>query len=304
MTPISTLIQSFLDESDINLRSRSQYKRILDIYYRWLTNQGIDVHHFTKGDIVQYKRYIQTHCKERTVNNYLVVIRKYVNWLRDNNHTEVNMDNLKPVRVRLTFTKLPLTEWEVKKLLNFRERTIKDRRDKFMIRMLLATGFRLSEMLGVKVSDVYTTKKKFYIRITRKGKLHQEAYRIPETTYLSLIKWIDANRLKPDQYVIFNTVYSNRLSLGAATHIIKYRMIRAGINDQFKSAHSLRHTFATMMVKNGMSLMTVSKALGHASIKTTEVYTQQYGHYLVNNAEYINKVETLITSSNYKVFRL
>ena len=302
MTPISTLIQSFLDESDINQRSRAQYKRILDIYYRWLTNQGIDVHHFTKGDIVQYKRYIQTHCKERTVNNYLVVIRKYVNWLRDNNHTEVNMDNLKPVRVRLTFTKLPLTEWEVKKLLNFRERTIKDRRDKFMIRMLLATGFRLSEMLGVKVSDVSKHKKGYYIRIIGKGKLAPTQTRITERLYRYIMAWIADNKLRVTDYIIFNTHTRGSLNIITATMMIKYRMRRVGINDELKSAHSLRHTFAVTLLKNGMSIYTVKAAMRHANVRTTELYTTQYDKYVTNNAEYINQLEKIQTKSNCKLY--
>jgi site-specific recombinase XerD len=235
---------------------------------------------------------------------YVIILKKYISWLNNNNHTDINLEGLKPIRISKSFSKQPLTEWEMKKLLGFHIRNIKDSRDKFMIKLLLATGLRLSEALSIKVSDVSYSNKKHYISITRKGKLQPISYAIPLSLYDAIRQWIETNKLKTNQHIIFSLPYKDQLNSNTATHIIKNRMRRAGINSVTKSAHSLRHTFATNLLKQGFSIYDVKAALGHASLKTTEIYTSQFDSYLTNKADYLNRLDKLITGSNYKVFPL
>jgi len=305
MTSINDLISGFLLECDISDRSRIEYRKIITGFYRYLSTSGIDPLHFTKADFWKYKRQMQTNLKERTSNMYVVTVRKYVNWLYENKHIEFSIEKLRMTRVKKTFAKEPLTQAEVHRLLSFRERTLKDRRDKMLIRLLLATGLRISEATNMRVSDVVTKKRQHYLMIIPKGRLKPIEFGIPTSTFQALQQWITDNRLKKDDYLLFSTADRKRpMAMSSVSAIIKNRMLRVGITSALKSAHSLRHTFAIELLKNGFSIYDVKCALRHANINTTEIYTRDYDTFIIRDTKFLNRIDKVVSGSNYKIFNL
>jgi site-specific recombinase XerD len=67
--------------------------------------------------------------------------------------------------------------------------------------------------------------------------------------------------------------YGHRLATGSISRIVKSRLRKAGLNSKYYTAHSLRHTAATVALKAGASLEKVQEMLGHADINTTLMYT-------------------------------
>lgn len=302
-TPITFLVGSFLSECDISERSRIEYRKIIDYWYRWLSSNSIDPHQFSKQDFWQYKRHTQTHLKERTVNIYLIILKKYINWLNENKHTDVRIEGIRLPKIKKTFTKEPLTPAEVNRLLNFKEKTLKDRRDKMLIRLLLATGLRLTEALNVRVSDIQRKRRRHYLIVQGKGQLKPIEFGIPDVTYQALQQWIEEAKLRKDHYLIFSTADRKRpMTMSAGSSVIKNRMRRVGITSETKSAHSLRHTFAVTLLKEGISIYDVKAALRHSNLSTTEIYVRDYNSYIINNGKFLSKIGHLVSSPDYKVF--
>jgi integrase/recombinase XerD len=146
-------------------------------------------------------------------------------------------------------------------------------RDRAMLELLYATGLRVSELVGLKMSDLqldagYLTAfgKRSKQRIVPMGEAAREAL----TCYLRqgrhlLLKGRESSH-----------VFLNRAGKGLTRQgfwkIIKKRALASGIRKNI-TPHTLRHSFATHLLENGADLRSVQTMLGHADISTTQIYT-------------------------------
>ena len=148
-----------------------------------------------------------------------------------------------------------------------------DYRDRAMLELLYATGLRVSELIGIKLSDLQLDVgylvafgKRSKQRIVPIGEVAIEALQ----TYLKLARpLMSREKTSPE-------VFLNRSGEGLTRQgfwkIIKRRAQQAGINKNI-TPHTLRHSFATHLLDNGADLRSVQTMLGHADISTTQIYT-------------------------------
>jgi integrase/recombinase XerC len=149
-------------------------------------------------------------------------------------------------------------------------------RDAAILELLLQTGMRLSELVGLQLGDVELPG-----RITRDaetvGRLHilgkgRKARWIPLNYKAchALKTWLD---VRPEgTSALFVTKFDQAIGPRAIQHVVHKYLREAGVSGA--SVHTLRHTFATHHVAQGTSLRTVQEVLGHASLKTTSIYVQ------------------------------
>ena len=76
-----------------------------------------------------------------------------------------------------------------------------------------------------------------------------------------------------DDRALFGSRDSNRISVTAVHRLVKKHILAAGLDPERFSAHKLRHTAATLMLKNGVDIRTVQEVLGHENLNTTQIYT-------------------------------
>lgn len=147
-------------------------------------------------------------------------------------------------------------------------------RDRTMLETLYGCGLRVSELTGLKISNLHL--QEGYIKIFGKGSKERlvpiggvAERRIRE--YLSLIRnQIQAQRGHED--FLFLNLKGRQLSRVSVFKLIKETAIRAGVRKDI-SPHTFRHSFATHLIEGGADLRAVQEMLGHASITTTEIYT-------------------------------
>ena len=146
-------------------------------------------------------------------------------------------------------------------------------RNRAIIEMLYGSGLRVSELVNLRLSDMYL--KEGYMRITGKGSKQRLVPVSPVA-----VKWFrywleDRNRLdvKPEAVdIAFVNRYGRQLTRAMIFTIIKTLAREAGIQKTI-SPHTLRHSFATHLLQNGADLRIIQQLLGHESISTTEIYT-------------------------------
>lgn len=147
-------------------------------------------------------------------------------------------------------------------------------RNKAILQVLYGCGLRVSELVNFQLSNLY--KKDEFIRITGKGKkerlvpIHQDAIEEIERYQQQMRNQLKINPKHED--IVFLSQRGNQLSRVMVYHIVKQAAEQAGIQKTI-SPHTLRHSFATELVKHGANLRAVQDMLGHASITTTEIYT-------------------------------
>lgn len=146
-------------------------------------------------------------------------------------------------------------------------------RNKAIIEVLFSCGLRVSELVNLKLSDLYEEEK--FVRVLGKGS-KERLVPISSKALDELHYWyMDRNlmKIKPgeEDYVFLNRRGAH-LTRTMILIMIKQYAIAAGITKTI-SPHTLRHSFATALLKGGADLRVIQAMLGHEDIGTTEVYT-------------------------------
>lgn len=183
-----------------------------------------------------------------------------------------------------TTRKLPdvLSNAEVDRMLaTFDNSKPDEARNAVIIEILYGCGLRVSELVGLTLSQLYLDEE--CLLIIGKGNkqrwvpINSRAIKLLEN-YISLIRTQIPIKPGNENYVFLNH-RGTKLSRVYVFMIIKKAVEEAGIHKSV-SPHSLRHSFATELVQNGADLRAVQEMLGHSSITTTEIYTHISRSYL------------------------
>jgi integrase/recombinase XerD len=151
-----------------------------------------------------------------------------------------------------------------------------------IIETLYASGLRVSELTGLRMSHVFRDLE--MVRVIGKNNKERLIPISPHALYkIELYIEGDRNRMMNidpgDADILFLNRRGKRISRIMVFNIIRDAAKAAGIEKDI-SPHSLRHAFATHLVEGGADLRAVQEMLGHASITTTEIYTHLQVHYL------------------------
>ena len=147
-------------------------------------------------------------------------------------------------------------------------------RDYVMIEVLYGCGLRVSELVNLKLSNIFAEEE--YLQIFGKGSkerwvpINQRALHLLDT-YIHQIR-CHIQIVEGEEHFVFLNRRGRHLTRIRVFQVIKDATERAGIQKHV-SPHSLRHSFATELVENGADLRAVQEMLGHSSIGTTEIYT-------------------------------
>jgi integrase/recombinase XerD len=154
-------------------------------------------------------------------------------------------------------------------------------RDKAIIETLFACGLRVSELVGLKISEIYY--KDTFIKVSGKGN-KERLVPISKVALKALKIYIEETRvhlpaIKSNSDMVFLNQRGGVLSRIFVFKIIKHLAVKAQIKKSI-SPHTFRHSFASSLVNGGADLRAVQQMLGHESITTTEIYTHLDKKYL------------------------
>lgn len=166
------------------------------------------------------------------------------------------------------------------------------KRDYCMITLFLNCGMRLSELVGINISDIDFSEN----RIKVLGKGHKERIVYLNNACVDALNAyleIRKNNLKAkDEPALFISNQNKRISKRRVQQIVEQTLNDAGLDGKGITTHKLRHTAATLMYQYGdADVLTLKELLGHVSVSTTEIYTH------LNNEVVRNAVESNPLSS-------
>ncbi len=152
--------------------------------------------------------------------------------------------------------------------------TLLGARDRAILETLYSSGLRVSELVGLNLSDVDFLGEVLHIR--GKGKKERLAP-IGESAIQAIQQYLtlrnaDKHKDKFDQQTLFINKHGHRLSTRSVRRKLDKYLTEAGLDPRI-SPHTLRHSFATHMLNNGADLRVVQELLGHRSLSTTQIYT-------------------------------
>jgi integrase/recombinase XerD len=140
-----------------------------------------------------------------------------------------------------------------------------------LVDLLFATGMRVGEVSALNIEDFKMDEA--FFRVSGKGGRDRLAFVVDEQTLRIQREHLELrSRLGPDCPALFLNTSKNRLSTQGIANIITRFRRDAGIQRHI-TPHMLRHTVATLLLRNGVDIRVVQEFLGHASIATTQRYT-------------------------------
>ena len=249
-------------------------------------------------DLIQFKNFMienainesPKQCSSSTVKTYLYknfsnkksrsqarsisALKSFFNYLLFEG--EINSSPLNDIESPKIENKLPevLTEDEIKRLISSVNLDSEfGQRNKTIIEVLYGTGIRVSELTDLKLSNIFFDEN--ILKVTGKGN-KERFVPLGKIASIEIKKYLsDRDKLK------INSKFSDILFLNRYGRQLTRSMIFKVINDYSKNAkidkkispHTLRHSYATHLLKNGADLRTIQLILGHESITTTEIYT-------------------------------
>ncbi|HTY44156.1 MAG TPA: site-specific tyrosine recombinase/integron integrase [Patescibacteria group bacterium] len=157
-----------------------------------------------------------------------------------------------------------LTKEETRRLIDF----LPNKKSKLMISMIYACGFRVSELINLKVSDLNFAEMTGHVR-QAKGK-KDRVFNIPHFLLKALTKQVVEQKEAGQEY-LFNGP-NGKLTDRNIQKIVRIAAKKAGI-DKKVHPHTLRHSFATHLLENGVDIRKIQELLGHADLSTTQIYT-------------------------------
>ncbi|EMF0130294.1 site-specific tyrosine recombinase XerD [Enterococcus hirae] len=263
-------------ECGLSLNTRKSYERDLLQYLHYLEDEQItswqDVDRYV---VINYLEKMHDEKKApATVTRMITSLRRFHQFLRQERLTD--HDPMQHIDTPKKVQKLPstLSLTEVERLIETPDTTKNlGIRDRAILEVMYATGMRVSELVGLKLSDLHLS----LGLVQTLGKGDKERI-IPLGDYAIqwLERYLDEARpllvANPSETHVFVNHHGTGLSRQGIWKNLKQLVREAGINKEV-TPHTLRHSFATHLLENGADLRTVQELLGHADISTTQIYT-------------------------------
>ena len=237
-----------------------------------------DVRSLTNSDIYSFIFFLAE--SQFATNSRIVKIehlRTFFNYLFTIKHTIFTEPFKKLNSERKLEKKLPnyLTLEEAKKVIKVYENSTDEIeiRDNAVLHFFLNSGLRLSELKNLDIDDLELKNNKF--SIIGKGNKERTGY-INDITRKALDDYLKIrDKLNPKTKTLFVSKYGSKMSSTGIEKIVKRAYKKAGVdyNDKDYCVHTLRHTCATLLYRNGIDIKTIQEILGHVQIDTTEIYT-------------------------------
>lgn len=204
--------------------------------------------------------------KETTMQVKVTYLQSFFKWLTDEEIIDKDPSRKLP-RIRVPQRlRNALTIEEVEKL----RMACADVRERAILEMLLATGCRLSELIGMNIEDLNF--KDNSIRVIGKGNKERIVFFNPRTK-VHLDKYLENRKGNSDALFVGSRKPYNRLGSRAVEKIINKIATRAGF-DKAVFPHLFRHTMASLGLQAGANIVAIQSLLGHSSVTTTERYAQ------------------------------
>ncbi|MBQ9284945.1 MAG: tyrosine recombinase XerD [Bacteroidaceae bacterium] len=251
------------------------YTKDLDKLLSFLEAEGTDYRNTTTGQLQTFvATLMDVGITTRSIARILAGVRSFFKFLYL--ESEIAADPCDMLESPARGSRLPdvLTIEEIDSIIAAIDMTkAEGQRDRAIIETLYSCGLRVSELCGLKMSDLFLDEG--FIRVHGKGK-KERLVPIAPSAVVELQLWFEkraeiAIRPGHEDTVFVSFRRGTGLSRITIFHIVKVLCLAAGIRSTV-SPHTFRHSFATHLLEGGANLRTIQEMLGHEEIGTTEIY--------------------------------
>jgi site-specific recombinase XerD len=294
--PIIKYLVDFLDfceiEKGLSSKTQENYTRFLRKFFTWLKESKLDElppQDLTPEHVWSYKVYLSRHIdpktkktlKKTTQNYYLIALRSLLGFF-----VEKDIASLPPSKIKLAKDKADkeikfLNLEQLKNLLAAPDSSIIGLRDRALLETLFSTGLRVAELAALSRDQIRIKDETNGLEIAVVGKGSKIRTVYFSGRAVAALRAYLSKRFDLDEALFINykrgseknlSDKSRRLTVKSVEDIVKKYVKITGL-PVMATPHTLRHSFATDLLNQGVDLRTVQEFLGHSNIATTQIYT-------------------------------
>lgn len=273
-------------EKNLSKKTLQAYKIDLNQFENFKHFKDINIQHFDKNILKDYIQNLYSlDLKAKTIKRKIAVLKAFFNYLEFDEEIVVNPFRKMQISIKEPKT-LPKTMElkEIKKLLKYLYKLKSEFeylhkysykalvRDIVVIEMLFSTGIRVSELCGLKKE--YVDLQAGIIKIQGKGSKERIIHICDTEVKKQIRHYLDMFNIYSNKsdYFFINRLGNQLSEQSVRLMVHKYQKL-SGLN-KYITPHIFRHSFATLLLEEGVDIRYIQHMLGHSSITTTQIYTQ------------------------------
>lgn len=278
LTPVTPdLMAQFTAYIDASENTVKTYTRALRQWYKWMQAEGVTQPQ--RADVLAFKEHLKdTGHKATTVQNYIIALRQFFNWTEAQQYYPNIAKGIKGAKMSNDFKKDYLSARQAQAVLDdIPEESLKGMRDYAIVATMLTGGLRTVEVSRANIEDMRTEGDGTVLFLQGKGRDDRTEYVkiIPEVEDAIRAYLKQRGSVAETEPLFASTSNNNaggRMTTRSISGIVKDALREAGFNSSRLTAHSLRHTAATLNLLNGGTLEETQQLLRHRNVNTTLVY--------------------------------
>lgn len=279
---VAEMVETFADAQDVKRSSRDIYRRAVLLFFDWVAGTGRAIGSLTAADLIQYKEDLLNSGRSAlTIGGYVNALRRFYAWAEANKLYPNIAASVHAPRRKNEFRKQPLSVAKVGELLTYeREQSA---RDYAIINLMVRTGLRCIEVARANVGDItfIGCDNTRVLMVQGKGRDEKDNFVILTAAAWDPIReYLDRERKgAADNEPLFicksnHAADGGRLTTRTISAIAKSGLKSVGLDNKAFTAHSLRHTAGTNILRAGGTLEQAQQTLRHANPATTEIYAR------------------------------
>lgn len=256
--------QEFLNKLDVELKisknsdyTRRNYTNSNKQFLDFIKKEPEDI---TKDDV---KLFIAEYLTEKSSTSIILFLSAIKYAFENLLEKDITVGIKRPKKEKRIPT--VLSKEETRRLID----VIENKKSRLMVSLMYAAGMRVSELVNLKVRDLDFEEKTGHIR-QAKGK-KDRIFNIPDQLFNKLKKHIERQKESKSEY-LFPGQKGQQMSSRNLQKIVSKAAQKAEIKKDVH-CHTLRHSFATHLLENGVDIRKIQELLGHADLSTTQIYT-------------------------------
>lgn len=284
------LFERWIGYIDASPRTVDTYRKAIKHFLMYQISRCPNPDTPTRDDVVNYRNELKETYKPTTVQLYMTAVKLFFQWTAQEGIYPNIAEHIKGAKLDSTHKKDYLTSKQVQRLLESVDRSsFTGKRDYAILCLMVTTGLRTISVIRADIADLRTVGDDAVLYYQGKGHEEKADYvKLGDEVETAVREYLTERGAAEGGAPLFasaaNKNSGERLTTRSISRIVKEQLKSAGFDSERLTAHSLRHTAATLNLLSGGTLEETQQLLGHTSVNTTMIYSHALNR-AKNNSE-------------------
>lgn len=290
---IARAVEDWIKFCDVGKLTQRAYNSAVSKFVAFINSNGLNIN---ESALIAFREYCKENFSVATARLYFQISRKFCQWTCKKMNVADFTAGVKGVKVETSVHSrdaLPLEDCAAV-ISNIKGNDFVSKRDTAILILMIDCGLRRCEVHRLDCCDVELRRGKYFLRVFGKARSGKNDFvALPKAAKKVLDEYLKLRGVADETAPLFisnsNNSKGKRLDVQSISKLAKNALVNAGFNSKRLVCHSLRHSFASAAISEGVDIRDIQKCLRHKSVTTSEIYIADENLYSNNTTEIVAK---------------